>query len=145
MNVTKTTLKWTAALRSGQYEQAEGRLRKTDLDNEEKKSFCCLGVACDIVAPRQWNNLDEHGQNQGLPGDYVLTRIGLSEDEAAVLAGVNDQCHASFDKIADIIEHQLIEIVPSDKSGSVSRNDSAIATMGKYWEYNRKVRGHAQD
>lgn len=49
--MTQTTLspsaidlavKWIAALRSGEYKQTKGALRKAD-------GFCCLGVLCDLT------------------------------------------------------------------------------------------------
>jgi hypothetical protein len=36
--------RWVRALESGQYKQATSVLH-----NEENQSFCCLGVACDII------------------------------------------------------------------------------------------------
>ncbi len=42
--------KWTAALRSGAYQQTRNRLRKTD-------GFCCLGVLCDVIDPSRWGRL----------------------------------------------------------------------------------------
>jgi hypothetical protein len=36
-----------AALRSGEYTQARGRLRTKD-------QYCCLGVACDLMDPDSW-------------------------------------------------------------------------------------------
>lgn len=44
-----------AALRSGEYKQADGKLRT-------KSGFCCLGVACDLYAKEvggQWRELQE--------------------------------------------------------------------------------------
>lgn len=38
--------KWVAALRSGEYKQGQGYLRK-GVDGAAE--FCCLGVACDLV------------------------------------------------------------------------------------------------
>jgi len=35
-------VKWIAALRSGEYKQTKGALRKAD-------GFCCLGVLCDLT------------------------------------------------------------------------------------------------
>ena len=42
-------LRWIEALESDQYEQGRGRLRTGD-------AFCCLGVACDVADPGQWNS-----------------------------------------------------------------------------------------
>lgn len=39
--------RWIEALRSGEYEQAIGVLRKTD--GVGRQRYCCLGVLCDVV------------------------------------------------------------------------------------------------
>ena len=39
---------WVAALRSGQYNQAQGQLRNGD-------SYCCLGVACELSGLGEWD------------------------------------------------------------------------------------------
>lgn len=36
---------WIKALRSGEYKQAQNKLKNT-----QKNSFCCLGVLCDLAA-----------------------------------------------------------------------------------------------
>jgi hypothetical protein len=38
--------KWVAALRSGRYEQAHGKLRAAW---GEKEGYCCLGVLCEVA------------------------------------------------------------------------------------------------
>lgn len=40
---------WTEALRSGDYEQATGRLLKTDSGSGDTIGHCCLGVLCEIA------------------------------------------------------------------------------------------------
>ena len=50
--------KWVDALRSGEYQQTKGRLRKED-------KFCCLGVLCDLYGKEnnvKWN-LANNGYN----------------------------------------------------------------------------------
>lgn len=46
--------KWVAALRSGYYEQTKSVLTVGD-----GKTFCCLGVLCDISGVGQWENVSE--------------------------------------------------------------------------------------
>lgn len=38
--------KWTAALRSGEYQQTKGKLATKEYD-----AYCCLGVACEVIGP----------------------------------------------------------------------------------------------
>jgi hypothetical protein len=41
---------WVTALRSGNYAQTDGRLRKISTrDGETEEGFCCLGVLCDLA------------------------------------------------------------------------------------------------
>ena len=39
--------KWTAALRSGEYEQGQGQLHKRNIEFPD--CFCCLGVLCELA------------------------------------------------------------------------------------------------
>lgn len=45
---------WCNALESGKFSQIKGQLR--DIHGKEKMGYCCLGVACHLVAPAAWNN-----------------------------------------------------------------------------------------
>lgn len=105
--------KWVAALRSGEYKQAEGALHR---DN----AFCCLGVLCDLhrkeVNPdKNWEPakfddkfayLDEHNY----PPKEVMDWAGLTQRNPRVVPGriadLNDR-HISFAHIAEIIENTL--------------------------------------
>jgi len=44
---------WVDALRSGQYEQTQERLRHAD-------AFCCLGVLCETVDPNAWSETRQY-------------------------------------------------------------------------------------
>jgi hypothetical protein len=100
--------KWLSALRSGRFAQARNYLRSDD-------QRCCLGVLCDLWAedhPGSWGpgNYDSEfaftagGESVShMPQLFVLEAVGLSIDEATVLAARNDKGF-SFAEIADIIE-----------------------------------------
>jgi len=111
---------WIAALRSGEYSQAQGYLRT-------ETGFCCLGVACHLCDPTKWSPLRGGGgeiephyrygyDRSGLPfqvgEDYCLRdadgtfgwRRGTDQQES--LASLNDG-GASFGEIADVIEREL--------------------------------------
>jgi hypothetical protein len=116
---------WLTALRSGEYRQVGGRL--TGIDN---KSFCCLGVLCDlavkadIILPPTLDEFDNHvfGTYMGKGDDYSwsslpnavqvwadLAHIGPDpyiHSENASLAELNDSGR-DFSEIADIIESEL--------------------------------------
>ena len=69
----KVKAEWLTALRSGDYEQVQGRLRKTAEDGS--KSYCCLGVLEDLSPLRQW-----------LDDDRTVGLDGKTEPEAATLS-----------------------------------------------------------
>jgi hypothetical protein len=119
--------KWVAALRSGEYQQGVGRLRRAD------NTFCCLGVAYDLLvregkAPPwyydstkatyfipDWTNFD-------LPVPYdTLFGIAGSAISQDNLISLNDG-GTPFAEIADYIErgvlgHESVTSVSSTESG----------------------------
>ena len=105
------------ALRSGNYKQAKGRLKKYNL------GFCVLGVACDVSKLGKWKdskyNLNSNtvvGYSYSL-GDEVRDFYGFRTDMGnftfytqfkyihTSLAKLNDNL-TPFNKIADIIEQE---------------------------------------
>jgi hypothetical protein len=96
---------WIAALRSGEFTQANGQLQKDD-------SYCCLGVAC-VIAERI-SNLRIHrikegmiiGKNLSDDQPDVLNWLGLSQGGDIDLAQRNDE-GSSFEELADHIEEVL--------------------------------------
>lgn len=75
---------WVDALRSGDFNQTDGRLGR--VDNEGNESFCCLGVLCELVAAdgtisrsvsdKYWDEDDYHEIQfegaSGMPGESVI-------------------------------------------------------------------------
>jgi hypothetical protein len=115
---------WVAALRSGEYRQGRGHLKKnTDGEN----FYCCLGVLCEI-ALQDGLPLREHVGGNGatffngddsflpseiaqwakLPNDNPSTSLRTIEnvEENATLSYLNDT-GKSFLEIADIIEREF--------------------------------------
>ena len=116
--------KWITALRSGEYKQAGGRLRKGDC-------YCCLGVLTDLYDKDIQN--DHHGwyeedghygyASDGVTVEATLPRsvmkwADLTECSPTVLeermgqpvtslAYLNDKEALDFNQLADIIEAQL--------------------------------------
>src|SRR5438093_3640406 len=117
---------WTDALRSGQYQQGTGALRKND-------RYCCLGVLCELAVNAKVVQSKQSDDNRY--GEYYYGRVGYWEggilppqvvnwaelDRAnpevdytspsgrayrSGLAGVNDNL-VPFNIIADLIEEQL--------------------------------------
>ena len=118
---------WTAALRSGTFQQTCGTLRRHTEDRSDfgPVGYCCLGVACELFRADQPDlleriNLDgdteyrsscdelDRGRT-GLPGIVkewlgLDSAIGIMEDHSS-LAGMNDE-GAAFVTIADTIERE---------------------------------------
>lgn len=107
---------WIQELRSGEYQQGEGRLRYLDAGGIER--FCCLGVLCNIVQPSKWDKPEDHSgvggyitliahNNAGdMPSSVVYERSGLPEAAGVELSRMNDD-GMSFETIADWIEVNL--------------------------------------
>lgn len=105
---------WTAALRSGEYEQGQGLLRYTDTA-ADVKFHCCLGVLCDITPGVGWQEGRDTGGDRPVLangesiGYATLSEpedFGLPSDIADELAGLNDG-GKSFSDIADYIEKNV--------------------------------------
>jgi len=114
---------WLNALRSGEYGQAEGRLK------DSSGRYCCLGVLCELYRQDQalqgkeinWirETLLEQG---GVPHNDIVVWAGLPNDNPTIgknkdtLSNLNDGCNAqkrrhSFKEIADIIEAHIPGVV----------------------------------
>lgn len=101
--------KWIEALRSGTYRQGRGKLRSID------DEFCCLGVLCDLVAPKSWALDDDayamHGERGALRQSITELTGGLGGAQESILIEMNDggrdQPRRSFSEIADYIEEYL--------------------------------------
>ena len=121
---------WIEALRSGDYEQGVGALRKANGTD----TFCCLGVLCDLyqdaTGKGEWKRPEHREQyhfrtagdkGRGVLPDDVRDWAGLDVNQGAVLSpdalpddksaaynltSLNDADY-SFDDIADVIEQNL--------------------------------------
>ncbi|MDG4783270.1 hypothetical protein O7614_26780 [Micromonospora sp. WMMD961] len=110
--------RWTAALRSGDYGQTTGTLRRGD-------DFCCLGVLCDIAvkdgvieeptAGEVSNTYWYEGHSAALPL-AVVEWSGIVENDPTPetgargnpsLAELNDDYGLTFPQIADVIDYFL--------------------------------------
>lgn len=109
---------WTDALRSGEYQQATGVLKRVEPEDGELvvKGFCCLGVLCDInkdAVGGEWNDKgsfivkDDRATVFLSPHIQRLTEmrtiVGGIPDIQKTLTSMNDN-GKSFDEIADFID-----------------------------------------
>lgn len=99
--------KWLKALRSGRYKQTIMTLRnKSAL--EKGYRYCCVGVACNIVDPKQWASQGPTKFSWGRVFASGLDRLPfLNEDTFRELADLNDNKGWNFNQIADWIEENL--------------------------------------
>lgn len=113
--------KWVAALRSGDYEQAQHQLQtKSPIEGDK---FCCLGVLCEIA--KADGVIKNYAPDKGHTSNKVADWAGLSRYDSRriptavqhFLAELNDGTwdHQTFDyinqksfaEIADWIEENL--------------------------------------
>ncbi len=95
--------KWTAALRSGKYEQTNEELY-------DGNGFCCLGVACVIAGHQKWRLKGHPWPSKAIKSvrvpDEIKTYDG-SYSLVAKLADLNDNNGYSFNQIADWIDENV--------------------------------------
>lgn len=119
---------WADALRSGEYQQGHGYLKRLLLlqdDGSTGTVYCCLGVACELSSFGDWTPrfVDENGELLPGPATYsygdgkfeefppprVAELLGLfydgSNEPGLSLAAMND-AEVSFAEIADFIERR---------------------------------------
>lgn len=140
--VLPTKEEWIDALRSGQYEQTKGKLKRSrdqDTTFGERAGFCCLGVYCDLVEKKnpgivKWDEDDdfvypateedeEWHDNQDnlveLTGELspvFLDALGLNRGQQSTLIELNDDYDYDFQTIADVVESGIIEL-PEEEEG----------------------------
>ena len=100
--------RWVEALRSGEYEQGNLRLR-------DDGAHCCLGVLCDVHDPTGWV---EGGARDGFSYRYgtvtdpiglpdpLREAIGMNSHYEGIVISMNDS-GSTFAEIADWIEAHI--------------------------------------
>lgn len=98
--------RWVAALRSGCYRQAAGKLHNSS------DQYCCLGVLCDVVKDElngRWNGAIFEAQgdeNSTYLPESVANHAEIHPEAESDLVNLNDSGQ-TFYVIADYIEKQL--------------------------------------
>jgi hypothetical protein len=120
MKLTKKDMKefktWMQALRSGKYDQVQGRL-------QVGSGFCCLGVACEVLIPDHYK--EKYPYNQELKGGTPDRQLNapswlkdINDDFGMLvreesISTMNDRLKMSFEEIADVLEavylHKVLE------------------------------------
>ncbi len=107
---------WLVALRSGEYTQGKGQLRRGS-------EFCCLGVLCDLHARAGFGNWAGEGYGTRYDGDQdglpatvrawagIAERYPVVNDQDITILNDGDDGFAikahSFADMADLIERDL--------------------------------------
>lgn len=95
---------WIEALRSGEYTQGKRALCRRD------GSFCCLGVAYDVLVDGWWEQYEGGGwaadENLGILSESITKQIGLHRDWMYRLTAINDSTlnGLTFEQIANGLE-----------------------------------------
>lgn len=102
----KQFLKWLTALRSGKYSQTIGTL-------QDERGYCCLGVLCKVVIPKE-KQKSYNGQLEGCdPGEQPYSPIWamlINDDyekknkHGNTLISLNDYHNNTFKQIASKLE-----------------------------------------
>lgn len=138
--IDENRTQWLGALRSGEYQQGTGALRRTvrptiSLDelspNFQDQEFCCLGVACDVLRDRgvsRWRHDNASdtwafGRTSGVPPYWVQEAFGLSHEAIREIITFNDIDKWSYAAIADHLEdawwgHLAFEVDEPDEEWS---------------------------
>lgn len=117
---------WVDALKSGTYQQGQGKLHATDIKGE--CMYCCLGVLCDLYMKQNPDELDVKvvtRKSDAFPQHFQMLSIGddsltVYDDESVVLplrvrewAGMSDPLgrftNASLaqDSLAELNDHGM--------------------------------------
>lgn len=109
--------RWLQALESGDYEQCRGYMRQ---DVKGDRSYCCLGVACEIFG---YNLVPQEGYAYGVPiddvndnasgacedvqsqylPDMINVRLGMTCFDNETLVSLNDDHTMNFAQIAQFV------------------------------------------
>lgn len=110
--------KWVDALRSGDYDQVLGALKREQVLSETGLGYCCLGVLCEVMG------VENEKKEEGTVYDFLFPRggwssrettmpepgwaedIGLDWNTAHYLAKMNDDGE-SFEVIARYVEENV--------------------------------------
>lgn len=135
-NQREFLVEWIRRLRSGEYEQGQGALRKRSRFGEDAPdAFCCIGVACEVAVDSgrllrfvlpDWNRAYEYGEKNNTSGNErsaigwpLSLQSWLGQESkmhpsilSSVLVRMNDGDDKSFIDIANYLEHEVLAFIP---------------------------------
>lgn len=99
-----TRQQWTAALRSGEYQQTTNGVLAGHFGEDDALGYCCLGVACLVAGMPQADLINqETSQFSSVGMGDLYTELGIDVSLCDKLAIENDR-GVSFAKLADVID-----------------------------------------
>lgn len=96
MNQIEFLEKWSAALKSGQFQQARGMLVEQD-----NSKHCCLGVACVVLDIDLFSNAPYSSLSRYIP------QMSLGHFNQDHFINMNDNKKLDFIQIADFIDKEI--------------------------------------
>lgn len=122
--------RWLTALRSGEYEQAEGYLNisaKNESDNEYD-GFCCLGVLCElavadgVIQKQRYAEEDFYEYGDPESDDFDHSVLPRSVKEWAGLSDSNPSVNdLSEDENPEFVDNWIPISEPNDNGASFAR------------------------
>ena len=114
--------KWVETLRSGQYKQATDYLRTKD------NTFCCLGVACDLINPHGWDYTNpqcpEMHQLSVLLPQSIQEALDLQTSDGRFIATVQwlQRLHREYSGLFD--EEQINHFIKEAKARDIMGHEN---------------------
>jgi hypothetical protein len=101
----KDAITWGEALVSGEYKQCQNKLSKTD--NEGSKSYCCLGVATEVLMKDSEAKRDalsnDSGANELERQGVFISSFPTIYNRGAQFHQLNDSDSESFETIGTFV------------------------------------------
>ena len=126
--------KWVAALRSGEYMQANGELRVANEDGSH--SYCCLGVLCELH--RKEHNAD--GSDYHYQWESLPSRLSGSHKHVGAYANHTDNLPHSVRQWAGLRQddptiYVADEDADNDESASAGEHDITYLNDDRRWPF----------
>lgn len=118
----KIANRWISALRSGKYKQNYDALGIIDIDNKKERSYCCLGVLCELAIKSKINVKRKikrykiyYNNKLDIAPPIVRDWAGFKDDDSQLtLSRLNDgyimKKSMSFKQIANYIGRHVDEL-----------------------------------
>jgi hypothetical protein len=121
--MNSNAIRWVEALRSGDYAQTTGRLRRPSRVFWRRDTYCVMGVLYDLYLRSSGSAWPRKLPTGPLP-EHVLTWAGISAELERALVAHNDEGY-NFRDLASIIEAHMIRAARQRVSPEVEQTVNA--------------------